>query len=106
MDRRDPYGDPLKRTRRLFGGLVNDVKRRFPHYLSDFRDALNTQCLAAFFFIYFACLSPAITFGGLISMSFFLLCLHTLWPRTPTFSFWMSVRIPVRYCQKFYSSKI
>ena len=25
------------------------------------------QCLASFFFIYFACLSPAITFGGLLA---------------------------------------
>ncbi|XP_071791427.1 band 3 anion transport protein-like isoform X2 [Asterias amurensis] len=59
--------DPLKRTGRLFGGLVNDVKRRYPHYWSDITDALNFQCLAAFVFIYFACLSPAITFGGLLS---------------------------------------
>ena len=62
----DPFGDPLKRTGRLFGGLVNDIKRRYPHYASDLIDALNLQCLAAFFFVYFACLSPAITFGGLL----------------------------------------
>lgn len=30
-------------------------------------DGLNFQTLAAFIFIYFACISPAITFGGLIS---------------------------------------
>ncbi|XP_038047083.1 anion exchange protein 3-like isoform X11 [Patiria miniata] len=59
--------DPLRRTGRIFGGLVNDVKRRYPHYWSDITDALNFQCLAAFVFIYFACLSPAITFGGLLS---------------------------------------
>ncbi|XP_072047600.1 band 3 anion transport protein-like isoform X2 [Amphiura filiformis] len=58
--------DPLIRTRRVFGGLINDVKRRYPHYLSDFTDALNAQCLAAVFFIFFAALSPAITFGGLL----------------------------------------
>ena len=60
------YADPLQRTGRIFGGLVNDVKRRFPHYKSDFTDALNFQCVAAFMFVYFACLSPAITFGGLL----------------------------------------
>ncbi|XP_022102508.1 anion exchange protein 3-like isoform X3 [Acanthaster planci] len=59
--------DPLRRTGRIFGGLVNDVKRRYPHYWSDITDAFNFQCLAAFVFIYFACLSPAITFGGLLS---------------------------------------
>jgi len=73
LEKRDPYGDPLQRTGRLFGGLINDAKRRFPHYLSDFKDALNAQCIATFFFIYFACLSPAITFGGLISMFIFVL---------------------------------
>ena len=66
----DKYGDPLQRTRRCFGGLVNDVKRRYPRYLSDITDAFNLQCLATFFFVYFACLSPAITFGGLLSETF------------------------------------
>ena len=60
--------DPLQRTKRPFGGLVNDIRRRYPKYWSDIRDGLNLQCLATFFFIYFACLSPAITFGGLLSM--------------------------------------
>ncbi|XP_064018749.1 anion exchange protein 2 isoform X2 [Pogoniulus pusillus] len=58
--------DPLRRTGRPFGGLIRDVRRRYPHYLSDFRDALNPQCIAAVIFIYFAALSPAITFGGLL----------------------------------------
>ncbi|KAI5617147.1 solute carrier family 4 (anion exchanger), member 2b [Silurus asotus] len=58
--------DPLKRSGRPFGGLVRDVQRRYPKYLSDFRDALNPQCMAAVIFIYFAALSPAITFGGLL----------------------------------------
>ncbi|XP_065256081.1 anion exchange protein 2 [Emys orbicularis] len=56
--------DPLRRTGRPFGGLVRDVRRRYPKYLSDFRDSLNPQCVAAIIFIYFAALSPAITFGG------------------------------------------
>uniref|UniRef100_A0A3Q4HJQ4 Anion exchange protein n=1 Tax=Neolamprologus brichardi TaxID=32507 RepID=A0A3Q4HJQ4_NEOBR len=51
---------------RLFGGLIKDVMRRYPQYLSDIRDALNPQCMAAIIFIYFAALSPAITFGGLL----------------------------------------
>ncbi|XP_069368564.1 anion exchange protein 2b isoform X1 [Paralichthys olivaceus] len=59
-------GDPLERTGRPFGGLVQDVRRRYPKYVSDFKDALNSQCMAAVIFIYFAALSPAITFGGLL----------------------------------------
>ncbi|KAM6338825.1 anion exchange protein 2 [Podargus strigoides] len=58
--------DPLRRTGRPFGGLIRDMRRRYPKYLSDFRDALNPQCIAAVIFIYFAALSPAITFGGLL----------------------------------------
>uniref|UniRef100_A0A8C9W6C0 Anion exchange protein n=1 Tax=Scleropages formosus TaxID=113540 RepID=A0A8C9W6C0_SCLFO len=58
--------DPLQRTGRLFGGLIRDARRRYPKYASDFKDALNAQCMAAVIFIYFAALSPAITFGGLL----------------------------------------
>ena len=61
-----PGDDPLRRTGRLFGGLVKDVARRYPQYLTDIRDAMNPQCMAAVIFIYFAALSPAITFGGLL----------------------------------------
>ncbi|KAM4552445.1 anion exchange protein 2a isoform 1-T3 [Odontesthes bonariensis] len=58
--------EPLRRSGRLFGGLIKDVTRRYPQYRSDIRDALNPQCMAAIVFIYFAALSPAITFGGLL----------------------------------------
>ncbi|XP_025156325.1 sodium bicarbonate cotransporter 3 isoform X12 [Harpegnathos saltator] len=57
----------LARSGRLFGGLINDVKRKVPFYWSDFKDALALQCVASFIFLYFACLSPIITFGGLLS---------------------------------------
>ncbi|XP_063993905.1 sodium bicarbonate cotransporter 3 isoform X9 [Diachasmimorpha longicaudata] len=57
----------LSRTGRLFGGLINDIKRKAPFYFSDFKDAMALQCIASFIFLYFACLSPIITFGGLLS---------------------------------------
>ncbi|XP_049301403.1 sodium-driven chloride bicarbonate exchanger isoform X6 [Anopheles funestus] len=56
----------LSRTGRLFGGLINDLKRKAPFYLSDFKDGLSMQCVASWIFLYFACLSPIITFGGLL----------------------------------------
>ncbi|KAM9215174.1 band 3 anion transport protein isoform 2-T2 [Leptosomus discolor] len=62
----DKDDDPLSRTGRPFGGLVRDIRRRYPKYLSDIKDAFSAQCLAAVIFIYFAALSPAITFGGLL----------------------------------------
>uniref|UniRef100_A0A673C5N3 Anion exchange protein n=1 Tax=Sphaeramia orbicularis TaxID=375764 RepID=A0A673C5N3_9TELE len=61
-----PPEDPLARTGRPFGGMLRDIKRRYSYYKSDITDALNAQVLAAVIFIYFAALSPAITFGGLL----------------------------------------
>ena len=56
----------LVRSGKLFGGLINDIKRKAPWYWSDFKDALALQSLATIFFLYFACLAPIITFGGLL----------------------------------------
>ncbi|XP_043486078.1 band 3 anion transport protein [Polistes fuscatus] len=67
-EKKPPDGDdPLRRTRRPFGGIINDIKRRYPHYLSDFTDGLSSSCIAAAIFMYFAALCAAITFGGLMS---------------------------------------
>uniref|UniRef100_A0A8C9W0D7 Anion exchange protein n=1 Tax=Scleropages formosus TaxID=113540 RepID=A0A8C9W0D7_SCLFO len=59
-------GPELQRTGRIFGGLVLDVKRKAPFYLSDLKHALSLQCLASILFLYCACMSPVITFGGLL----------------------------------------
>uniref|UniRef100_A0A6Q2Y9N7 Anion exchange protein n=1 Tax=Esox lucius TaxID=8010 RepID=A0A6Q2Y9N7_ESOLU len=62
----DQEVDPMKRSGVPFGGLIHDIKRRYPRYVSDIKDALDSQCIAAVIFIYFAALSPTITFGGLL----------------------------------------
>ncbi|XP_054462033.1 sodium bicarbonate cotransporter 3-like isoform X2 [Anoplopoma fimbria] len=62
----DHAGPELQRTGRIFGGLVLDVKRKLPFYWSDIRDSLSLQCLASVLFLYCACMSPVITFGGLL----------------------------------------
>ncbi|XP_073341336.1 sodium bicarbonate cotransporter 3-like isoform X1 [Pagrus major] len=59
-------GPELQRTGRIFGGLVNDIRRKAPFVWSDIRDAVNLQCLASVLFLYCACMSPVITFGGLL----------------------------------------
>ncbi|XP_043972041.1 sodium bicarbonate cotransporter 3-like isoform X1 [Gambusia affinis] len=59
-------GPELQRTGRIFGGLVNDVRRKAPFYWSDIKDALSLQCLASVLFLYCACMSPVVTFGGLL----------------------------------------
>ncbi|XP_051812220.1 sodium bicarbonate cotransporter 3-like isoform X8 [Acanthochromis polyacanthus] len=59
-------GPELQRTGRIFGGLILDIKRKAPFYWSDIRDSLSLQCLASILFLYCACMSPVITFGGLL----------------------------------------
>ncbi|XP_075036860.1 sodium-driven chloride bicarbonate exchanger isoform X2 [Mixophyes fleayi] len=59
-------GPELQKTGRVFGGLILDIKRKAPFFWSDFRDAISLQCLASFLFLYCACMSPVITFGGLL----------------------------------------
>ena len=62
-DRREMAG--LVRTGKLFGGLVNDVKRKSKFYLSDFTQ-VHSQCISAVLFIYFATLAPLVAFGALL----------------------------------------
>lgn len=59
-DGKDPplFEAPLK-------GILRDYKMRLPHYKSDITAGLNTQCLAATCFLFFACLAPAVGFGSL-----------------------------------------
>ncbi|XP_078406945.1 electrogenic sodium bicarbonate cotransporter 1-like [Cetorhinus maximus] len=72
IHREERYGssphvaEDLKRTGKLFGGLINDIKRKAPWFASDFYDALNLQCLSAVLFIYLASVTNAITFGGIL----------------------------------------
>jgi len=56
----------LKTEPKLFAGLIADIKRRTPHYISDFKDGLKAKTLASIIFMFFACLAPAVTFGGLM----------------------------------------
>ncbi|XP_032192391.1 anion exchange protein 4 isoform X4 [Mustela erminea] len=51
---------------RLFGGLIQDVRRKASWYPSDFLDALHPQCFSAVLYIYLATVTNAITFGGLL----------------------------------------
>ncbi|CAG9540641.1 unnamed protein product [Cercopithifilaria johnstoni] len=51
---------------RFFDGMISDFEKRFPYYWSDYRDALNFQCLTSVVFMFCASFAPAITFGGLL----------------------------------------
>eukprot|EP00815_Leptocylindrus_aporus_P000850 CAMPEP_0116075566 /NCGR_PEP_ID=MMETSP0322-20121206/16709_1 /TAXON_ID=163516 /ORGANISM="Leptocylindrus danicus var. apora, Strain B651" /LENGTH=528 /DNA_ID=CAMNT_0003565645 /DNA_START=227 /DNA_END=1813 /DNA_ORIENTATION=+ len=48
-----------------FKGIARDYRKRLPFYKSDITDGLNSQCVAATMFLFFACLAPAVGFGAL-----------------------------------------
>ena len=55
----------LSWTGRFAGGLMDDLRRRLPHYLSDFKDGFHSKVLGSTLFLFFACLANTIAFGGL-----------------------------------------
>ncbi|XP_047197057.1 solute carrier family 4 member 4a isoform X2 [Hippoglossus stenolepis] len=59
-------GEELKKTGRFCGGLLLDIKRKAPFFVSDFTDAFHIQALSAIMFIYLGTVTNAITFGGLL----------------------------------------
>jgi len=59
----------LERTGRFCGGLIDDIKRRIPHYASDFSQGFHPKVLASSLFMFFACLANAVAFGLLTSVA-------------------------------------
>ncbi|KAM9858213.1 solute carrier family 4 member 4a isoform 1-T1 [Aulostomus maculatus] len=59
-------GEELQKSGRFCGGLLLDIKRKAPFFLSDFTDAIHIQALSAILFIYLGTVTNAITFGGLL----------------------------------------
>ena len=59
----------LQFTGRFCGGILGDLRRRLPHYVSDFTDGLHPKCIAATLFLFFACLAPTVTFGGVLAVN-------------------------------------
>ncbi|CAG2053058.1 unnamed protein product [Timema podura] len=59
----------MRRLRRQRGILPALARGKVAQYWSDFKDAFALQCIASWIFLYFACLSPIITFGGLLGQA-------------------------------------
>ncbi|QDT02632.1 PTS system fructose-specific EIIABC component [Rubripirellula lacrimiformis] len=51
-----------------FAGLISDIRRRLPHYIDDFKSGFQVKSIASIVFMFFACLAPAVTFGGLMGL--------------------------------------
>lgn len=47
----------------LFRGMINDLRRRAPYYLSDWTDAWNYRVVPATVYMYFANILPALAFS-------------------------------------------
>lgn len=58
--------NPLRHSRRPFGGIWSDFKKLVRRYPSDIIDALNVQVIVSILFMYIALLGPAMAFGGLM----------------------------------------
>lgn len=61
-------GTELDFTGRLFGGIKDDIRRKAPHYVSDFKDGLHSNVAGTTLFLYFAALANAIAFGALTGL--------------------------------------
>lgn len=49
-------------------GVKKDFQTRWQHYSSDFKDGLHYKSVSSTLFLFFACLAPAITFGGILGI--------------------------------------
>ncbi|MCG8653824.1 MAG: PTS sugar transporter subunit IIA [Pirellulales bacterium] len=59
----------LSAASKPFAGIIGDVRRRLPHLADDFRSGMQPKCIASIIFLFFACLAPAITFGGIMGLA-------------------------------------
>lgn len=63
----ESHGADIRRTGRFCGGIMDDIKRKSKWYWADFKDAAHIQSIASIIFLYFASMTPLVTFGGLMS---------------------------------------
>jgi hypothetical protein len=54
---------------RMGVGIKRDIKTKAPHFTSEFKDGFNIKTAASTLFLFFACLAPAVAFGGLLSIA-------------------------------------
>ena len=65
----DKKDEIKKKTGLLAPEIMNDIQRRSPHYMSDWTDGfqMKRKVIPAVLFLYFACLTPAVSFGTIAS---------------------------------------
>lgn len=50
-------------------GLMEDIKGKAPFLVSDIKDGFSIKVLSTVFFLFFACLAPAVAFGGMLGIA-------------------------------------
>lgn len=50
-------------------GLMSDIKEKAPFLVSDIKDGFSIKVLSSIFFLFFACLAPAVAFGGMLGIA-------------------------------------
>ncbi len=50
-------------------GIKEDLKRRYPHYLSDWTDIFTLKIVSSSLFMFFTSMGPAITFSIILLKS-------------------------------------
>jgi solute carrier family 4 (sodium bicarbonate cotransporter), member 7 len=66
----EDHVDPsMKADKRPFVGLISDIKRKIPWFISDFKEGFNVQCIAAAIYIYLVSLCSLVAFGALLGQN-------------------------------------
>jgi len=64
---RKDYGEGLKEFPEFMGGLIDDYKRRYPHFVSDFKDALSRKTLSSSLMMFLATFCSTVALGSIAS---------------------------------------
>ncbi|MEM8864889.1 MAG: PTS sugar transporter subunit IIA [Planctomycetota bacterium] len=67
IEQPDSTPEGLGVSQGFLSGIRADISRRAQSYTSDFRDGVHPKCLATVVFLFFACIAPAIIFGGVMA---------------------------------------
>ena len=60
---RDP-DEGLRRIGTIFGGVMDDYRRRFPLYRSDIADSMTRKTISSALFMFFATFASTVGIGG------------------------------------------
>ena len=69
LDEKDGERDPqegMYRIGTVFGGIIDDYKRRMPYYADDFKKGLTRKTISSSLFMFFATFASTVALGVVI----------------------------------------